>query len=121
MAALDETRVSSTGTDWGSLKLMSAAALGADEVLGRLESTAGGLSSGEAEARLAQVGPNALRSHGARPFAPEFGAIALQLGERQPQTGFQLGLRDFSLLLVRAPSAIAASSCHGLTEDRGAR
>ena len=30
----------------------------------------------------------------------EFGAIALRLGERQPQTAFQLGLRDFSLLLV---------------------
>ena len=26
----------------------------------------------------------------------EFGAIAMQLGERQPQTAFQLGLRDFS-------------------------
>jgi P-type Mg2+ transporter len=39
----------------------------------------------------------------------EFGAIALQLGERQPQTAFQLGLRDFSLLLVRVTAALAGS------------
>jgi P-type Mg2+ transporter len=39
----------------------------------------------------------------------EFGAIALQLGERQPQTAFQLGLRDFSLLLVRVTAALAVS------------
>ena len=39
----------------------------------------------------------------------EFGAIALQLGERQPQTAFQLGLRDFSLLLVRVTAVLAGS------------
>ena len=39
----------------------------------------------------------------------EFGAIALQLGERQPQTSFQLGLRDFSLLLVRVTVVLAGS------------
>ena len=31
----------------------------------------------------------------------EFGAIAQRLGERQPQTSFQKGLNDFSVLLVR--------------------
>jgi magnesium-transporting ATPase (P-type) len=39
----------------------------------------------------------------------EFGAIALSLGERQPQTAFQLGLRDFSLLLVRVTVVLAGS------------
>lgn len=39
----------------------------------------------------------------------EFGAIALQLGERQLQTAFQLGLRDFSLLLVRVTAVLAGS------------
>jgi P-type Mg2+ transporter len=39
----------------------------------------------------------------------EFEAIALQLGERQPQTAFQLGLRDFSLLLVRVTAVLAGS------------
>ena len=39
----------------------------------------------------------------------EFGAIALKLGERQPQTAFQLGLRDFSLLLVRVTAVLAGS------------
>lgn len=38
-----------------------------------------------------------------------FGEIALQLGERQPQTAFQLGLRDFSLFLVRATALLAGS------------
>ncbi|MHB1568719.1 MAG: magnesium-translocating P-type ATPase [Solirubrobacteraceae bacterium] len=69
MAALHDARAPSKGTGWRSLTLASAAALSADEVLGRVESTADGLSSDEARARLAQIGPNALRSHGARPFA----------------------------------------------------
>jgi Mg2+-importing ATPase len=38
-----------------------------------------------------------------------FGAIALRLGERQPQTAFQLGLRAFSLLLVRVTAVLAGS------------
>jgi Mg2+-importing ATPase len=38
-----------------------------------------------------------------------FGQIALQLGERQPQTAFQLGLRAFSLLLVRVTAVLAVS------------
>jgi Mg2+-importing ATPase len=69
VAALDETRVLSKAADWRSLTLASAAALSADSVLGRLESAADGLSSDEARVRLAEVGANALRSHGARPFA----------------------------------------------------
>ncbi|HET8529449.1 MAG TPA: magnesium-translocating P-type ATPase [Gaiellaceae bacterium] len=36
-----------------------------------------------------------------------FGAIALRIGDRQPQTAFQLGLRDFSLLLVRVTAVLA--------------
>jgi Mg2+-importing ATPase len=36
-----------------------------------------------------------------------FGQIAMRLGERQPQTAFQLGLRSFSLLLVRVTAALA--------------
>jgi Mg2+-importing ATPase len=38
-----------------------------------------------------------------------FGAIALRLGERQPQTAFQLGLRSFSILLVRVTAVLAGS------------
>jgi len=38
-----------------------------------------------------------------------FGRIALRLGDRQPQTAFQLGLRDFSLLLVRVTAALAVT------------
>jgi P-type Mg2+ transporter len=39
----------------------------------------------------------------------EFGRIATQLGARQPQTAFQIGLRDFSLLLVRITAVLAGS------------
>jgi P-type Mg2+ transporter len=69
MAALVDTRELSKGQGWNSLALVSAAALSADDVLGRLESTGDGLSHDEARVRLTQVGPNALRSHGAQPFA----------------------------------------------------
>jgi Mg2+-importing ATPase len=36
----------------------------------------------------------------------EFGRIALGLGDRQPETAFQVGLRRFSLLLVRVAAAL---------------
>ena len=39
----------------------------------------------------------------------EFGAIAMRLGERQPQTAFQLGLRGFSIMLVRVTAVLAGS------------
>ena len=40
----------------------------------------------------------------------EFGQVALQLGEREPETEFQRGLREFSLLLVK----VAAVLCAGI-------
>ena len=36
-----------------------------------------------------------------------FGKIALRLGERQPETAFQRGLRSFSVLLVRVTAVLA--------------
>jgi P-type Mg2+ transporter len=39
----------------------------------------------------------------------EFGAIAMRLGDQQPQTAFQLGLRDFSIMLVRVTAILAGS------------
>ena len=36
-----------------------------------------------------------------------FGRIALRLGERQPETAFQRGLRSFSVLLVRVTAVLA--------------
>ena len=38
----------------------------------------------------------------------EFGRIALGLGERQPDTEFQVGLRQFSMLLVKVAAALTA-------------
>jgi P-type Mg2+ transporter len=40
-------------------------------------------------------------------FATEFGKIARRLGERQPETAFQRGLRSFSLLLVWVTAILA--------------
>ena len=68
VAGVDQARTLSKGAGWSSLALVDAAALPADEVLRRLESAPDGLSRDEARARLARVGTNALRSHGARPF-----------------------------------------------------
>ena len=38
----------------------------------------------------------------------EFGRIALDLGEQEPETAFQIGLRQFSLLLVQVAGALTA-------------
>ena len=50
------------------MDLLAADALGADEVLSQLDTRIGGLTSSEARDRLVTFGPNALRSHGARPW-----------------------------------------------------
>jgi Mg2+-importing ATPase len=52
-----------------SLSLTEAGKLDATQVLASLGSPAGGLDAEEARRRLAQVGLNAVRSHGARPLA----------------------------------------------------
>ncbi len=69
MVTLDKTRLPAKAEHWDTLTLASAAVLSGEDVLGSLGSTAAGLSREEALARLVKVGPNALRSHGARPFA----------------------------------------------------
>jgi Mg2+-importing ATPase len=69
MATLEHARSAAGASDWGSLRLVESATLPPGEVLARLESTSEGLSADRARERLALVGPNALRSHGARPLA----------------------------------------------------
>ena len=68
MATLDHAQSATGASDWSSLTLAESATLPAGEVLARLESTAEGLSADRARERLALIGPNALRSHGARPL-----------------------------------------------------
>ena len=53
---------------WRPLELRSAATMDRDAVLEQLASSRPGLTSDEAARRLEEVGPNALRSHGARPL-----------------------------------------------------
>jgi Mg2+-importing ATPase len=52
-----------------NLGLVEAARLPADEVVARLNSATSGLDAPEAAVRLRLFGPNAIRSHGARPLA----------------------------------------------------
>jgi P-type Mg2+ transporter len=52
-----------------TVELIEAARLTPAEVVGRLGSSASGLTSSEAALRLGRFGPNAIRSHGARPLA----------------------------------------------------
>ena len=53
----------SAAPDSGTLTAKRVATAPADQVLGWLDSSAGGLSSAEASARLARYGPNAVRTH----------------------------------------------------------
>ncbi|HEX8971582.1 magnesium-translocating P-type ATPase [Oryzihumus sp.] len=73
------------------LPVEEAARLEADAVLARLDSSAGGLSTGQATTRLRECGPNAVRSHHAR---------ALGVLGRQ--------LRSPVLLLLAVTAAISA-------------
>jgi Mg2+-importing ATPase len=52
---------------WQRVDLASAGAAATDAVLSRLGSSLNGLSDTEAARRLAVIGPNAIRSHGAHP------------------------------------------------------
>src|SRR5450759_4548853 len=51
------------------IELIEAARLTPDEVVARLKSATSGLAAQEAAVRLRLFGPNAIRSHGARPLA----------------------------------------------------
>jgi P-type Mg2+ transporter len=79
-------------SSWEPIALQAAAGLEADAVLERLGSSERGLTSEEATRRLRMVGPNALRSHGARPLA-----VLL----RQ--------LKSYLLLLLVAAGAVSAA------------
>lgn len=103
MRSAEQVRLPSEERGWSSLALASAAALSPEDVLGRLQSTIGGLSHDEASARLAETGANALRSHGARPLA----VLARQL--RNPLlillvaaalTSFAVGERTSALIIL---------------------
>jgi len=103
MASVNQARPAAAVRGCGSLTLASAAALPIDQVLERLDSTVAGLSNDEACTRLAEVGANALRSHGARPFA----VLARQL--RNPLlillvaaalTSFAVGERTSALIIL---------------------
>ncbi len=93
----------SSPADSQPLKLVAAGALPVGEVLERLGSTAAGLSHEEAAARLVAVGPNALRSHGARPlevFARQLRNPLLILLVAASLTSFTVGERTSALIIL---------------------
>jgi P-type Mg2+ transporter len=69
MSRTKATRHRETSPDEGSLELADAGALGVPAVLLRLRTSDRGLDAPEARHRLEVVGPNAIVSHGARPWA----------------------------------------------------
>ncbi|MEO6309430.1 MAG: cation-transporting P-type ATPase, partial [Leifsonia sp.] len=69
-AELAKTELVSTAVAGApSRRIVDAAALPAEQVLAGLDCARAGLSSEAAAARLAAVGPNALRTHKARAWA----------------------------------------------------
>jgi Mg2+-importing ATPase len=103
VATLDPEPVLPTATGWSSLTLGASAELSEDDVLGRLGSTPDGLSHDQASARLAEVGANALRSHGARPFAVLLRQLRnplLILLVAAALTSFVVGERTSALIIV---------------------
>lgn len=89
--ALEQPRNAEQSRSGAALDLRGAAMLEPVEALQRLGSSDGGLSSAEATRRLAEIGPNVLRSHGVR---------AWQVLVRQ--------LRSYLLLLLIAAAVVSA-------------
>jgi Mg2+-importing ATPase len=96
-----------------ALDLAGAATRPAAEVLAALGSSADGLAPAEAEARLARVGPNALRTHGVRPLA----VFARQL--RNPLLILLLGAALTSLFVGERTDAIIIFLISGLSVGLG--
>jgi Mg2+-importing ATPase len=93
--------------------LIEAARMPPAEVLGRLGSIESGLSSQEATLRLERFGPNAIRTHGARPLA----ILGRQL--RNPLLILLAGATLISLLVGERTDAIIILAIVGLSVGLG--
>ena len=103
MTLVDPARPPPAAPAWTSMKLASAATLPGDEVLTGLQSSVAGLSHDQAAARLARIGPNALRSHGARPLEVLLRQLRnplLILLVAAASTSFAVGERTSALIIV---------------------
>ncbi len=112
MAMTVEAREVATSS-WLSLSLASAAAAPAERVLAGLDSRPEGLASAEAQRRLGIVGPNALRTHGARPLA----VLARQL--RNPLLVLLLGAALTSFFVGERLDALIILLISGLSIGLG--
>jgi Mg2+-importing ATPase len=95
------------------VELKSAATMDGDAVLEELGSTPEGLSADEAGRRLADVGPNALRSHGARPLA----VLARQF--KNPLLILLIGTALVSAFVGETTNAVIILSIVGLSVGLG--
>ncbi len=93
----------------GRLRLADAASLPADAVLDRLGSGPAGLSGADASRRLAEVGPNVLRSHHARPWA------VLVRQTRSPLMVLLLGTATVSFFVGERTDAVIIGVILGLS------
>lgn len=97
------TEPRATSTAPRALTLVAAAGLTVDDVLARLGSGSAGLSPAEAAERLVSVGPNALRTHGARPLevlARQLRNPLLVLLVAAAATSFAVGERTSALIIL---------------------
>jgi Mg2+-importing ATPase len=98
---------------WRPLPLASAATMDTDAVLSALASGPAGLSGAEAARRLAEDGPNALRSHGARPLA----VLARQF--KNPLLILLIGTALISGVVGETTNAVIILSIVGLSVGLG--
>jgi len=99
---------------WASLPATEAAALDIAEVLRRLASSENGLSAAEANRRLAEVGPNALRDHRARfwpVLARQLRSALLLLLLATAAVSFALGERSDAVIIASILAASVGLGC----------
>src|ERR1700693_1190584 len=95
------------------LELIEAARLTPAGTIDMLTSSASGLSAAEAKLRLVRIGPNAIRSHGARPLA----VLGRQL--RNPLLILLAGATIISLIVGQRTDAFIILAIVGLSVGLG--
>jgi magnesium-transporting ATPase (P-type) len=99
---------------WASLPATEAAALDIADMLRRLGSCENGLSAAEADRRLAEVGPNALRDHRARfwpVLARQLRSALLLLLLATAAVSFALGERSDAVIIASILAASVGLGC----------
>jgi Mg2+-importing ATPase len=110
-------RAPTTRTTWQSLDLYTSAQLDVPDVLTRLSAPEGGLTEDEAARRLHELGPNAIRSHGAHPIdvlVRQLRSPLLVLLLVAAAIALVVGERTDGLIII---SIMALSTCLGFVNE----